>query len=124
MNIQKIAKWFGIVVLALGVLGFVPGIVSTGGLLFGVFLVSILINLIHIIAGLVGIESAMTATAAKRYFKIVGVIFAVLSILGFFFNGRVLTANVAGSVLAAVAAIVALYFGFRQEGVVVAAPTM
>ncbi|MEO5646440.1 MAG: DUF4383 domain-containing protein [Candidatus Paceibacterota bacterium] len=110
MNIQKSVKWYGMVILALGVLGFIPGIVSGTGLLFGIFLVSILANIIHIAGGLVGIESAMSVGAAKLYFKIMGVIFLIVAILGF--ANLTLTANLATNILHVVLALVALYFGF------------
>ncbi len=110
MNIQKSVKWYGIVILALGILGFIPGIVSGMGLLFGVFLVSILVNIIHIAGGLVGIESAMSVPAAKLYFKIMGLVFAIVAVLGF--TNIVFTANLAVNILHTVLALVALYFGF------------
>ncbi len=110
MNIQKSVKWYGIVILALGILGFIPGIVSGMGLLFGVFLVSILVNIIHIAGGLVGIESAMSVPAAKLYFKIIGLVFAIVAVLGF--TNIVFTANLAVNILHTVLALVALYFGF------------
>lgn len=115
MNIQKTVKWFGVLLLVLGIVGFIPGIVAAGGLLFGVFLVSILANVIYIVAGLVGIESKMSISAAKRYFKIIGVIFAVLAIFGFVSNGTIMTTNTASSILATVFALFALYVGFRPE---------
>ena len=53
---RKIALGFGVVYLAVGVLGFVPGItVPTDhpghGLLLGIFAVNTLHNLVHLIAG-------------------------------------------------------------------------
>jgi hypothetical protein len=124
MNIQKTVKWFGVLLLALGLLGFVPGIVTTGGYLFGVFLVSVLMNLIHIIAGLTGIESAMTPTAAQRYFRIIGVLFAIIAIFGFASNGTLMTTNTASAVLATVFALFALYQGFAARSVAVSAPAL
>jgi hypothetical protein len=124
MNIQKTVKWFGVLLLVLGIIGFIPGIVSTSGLVFGIFLVSVLMNLIHIIAGLVGIESAMTDTAAQRYFRIVGVIFAVIAIFGFVSNGTIMTTNTASSVLAMLFALFALYQGFAPRATVITAPVL
>ncbi len=124
MNIQKTVKWFGVLLLVLGIIGFIPGIVSQGGYVFGIFLVSVLMNLIHIITGLVGIESAMTESAALRYFKIVGVLFAVIAIFGFVSNGTIMTTNTASSVLATIFALFALYVGFVPRTAAISAPVL
>ena len=124
MNIQKTVKWFGVLLLILGILGFIPGVVAPGGYLFGVFLVSVLMNLVHIILGLVAIESAMTATAAQRYFRIAGVILAIVAIFGFVSNGTIMTSNTESAILATVFALFALYQGFAPRNTVVSAPVL
>ena len=53
---QKISVGFGIVYLAVGVLGFIPGVtVATAqpgqGLLLGIFAVNALHNIVHLVAG-------------------------------------------------------------------------
>lgn len=65
------------VFLLLGVLGFVPGITAgydaleparnSGAALFGIFAVSVLLNLIHVAFGLAGLLLARTFWRAKAY---------------------------------------------------------
>ncbi|MBC7764794.1 DUF4383 domain-containing protein, partial [Microbacteriaceae bacterium] len=43
---------FGVVFVAIGVLGFVPGVTTEDGLLLGIFQVSPLHNVIHILSGI------------------------------------------------------------------------
>jgi len=37
MNTQKAAKWFGYILLIVGILGFIPGVVTGSGLLLWYF---------------------------------------------------------------------------------------
>jgi arginine exporter protein ArgO len=92
-TIQTVARVVGVVFLLVGILGFIPG-VTTGydkmsfagmgsmAMLLGLFQVSILHNIVHLLFGIVGLLSARTARAAKRYLIIGGVIYAVLWIYG------------------------------------------
>jgi hypothetical protein len=118
MNTQKAAKWFGWVILIVGIAGFVPGIVTTSGLELGIFQVDPIHNLIHILSGLIALFCARTLTASKTYFKIFGIIYGIITILGFvMMNGMVLgmMMNTADNVLHIVITLYALYFGFRSE---------
>jgi hypothetical protein len=76
-----------------GVLGFVPGITThysdmTGAghnsmaKLLGIFNVSILHNLVHLLFGIVGLGLARTASGAKSYLIGGGVIYLVLWVYG------------------------------------------
>lgn len=88
------ALLFGIVFLAVGLLGFVPGAVSdpgpghdlvvtaSHGLLLGLFPVNVLHNLVHIIFGVWGIAAKRTDTAARSYFRTVAVAYIVLAVAG------------------------------------------
>jgi hypothetical protein len=83
----------GIVFLVVGILGFIPGITtrssdlmfaghnSTGKLL-GVFQVSVLHNIVHLLFGVVGIVAARHFRSAKAFLVIGGVIYLVLWIYG------------------------------------------
>jgi Domain of unknown function (DUF4383) len=83
----------GVVFLLVGILGFVPGITTNydqlGGaghtsmaMLFGVFQVSVLHNIVHLLFGIAGLVLARTAASAKNYLVWGGVIYAVLWIYG------------------------------------------
>lgn len=119
MNTQKAATWFGWIILAVGILGFIPGIVTPSGLLLGIFSVDAMHNLIHIITGLLALASAGTLKGTKLYFKIFGVVYGIVTILGFVGGGMVLgmMMNTADNLLHVVITLFALYYGFRNEGV-------
>ncbi|HEV2124120.1 MAG TPA: DUF4383 domain-containing protein [Chloroflexota bacterium] len=81
---KKIALGFGVFYLAIGVLGFIPGItVATEhpghGLLLGIFAVNTLHNLVHLVAGagLVAAGLSPSGTASMLLWALAGV-FALL----------------------------------------------
>lgn len=117
MNVQKLAKLFGIVFVLIGVLGFVPGITSDGQLL-GIFEVNTLHNIIHLATGLIAFWAMASVANARLFFKIFGLVYALVTILGFTMGGDVLGlihANMADNLLHLVIAAVALYAGFGSK---------
>ena len=83
----------GVVFLIVGVLGFIPGITTSfdtitfaghnsQAKLLGLFQVSILHNIVHLLFGVVGVAAARTAAAARSYLIVGGVIYLVLWIYG------------------------------------------
>ena len=91
--VQMVALVFGVVFLLVGVLGFVPGVTQgTDGLSFagpgstamllGIFHVSVLHNIVHLLFGVAGIAMARTPLAARNYLIGSGVIYAVLTVYG------------------------------------------
>jgi hypothetical protein len=119
MNIQTWAWVFAVVLLAVGVLGFVPGI-TTGGYLLGIFAVDAVHNIVHLVTGLAALAAAMTSAAnARLFFKVFGVVYAIVAVLGFLQGDMVLglfVVNMADHVLHLVIAAVALYLGFMMKG--------
>ncbi|MEV7574853.1 DUF4383 domain-containing protein [Pseudarthrobacter sp. NPDC089323] len=92
-NIQKAALAVGAVFLLVGVLGFIPGITTnyetmgfagheSQALLLGIFQVSILHNIVHLLFGAAGIAMARTAAQSKNYLVVGGAIYLVLWIYG------------------------------------------
>lgn len=92
-NVQKAALAVGAVFLLVGILGFIPGITSnydqlsfaghhSEALLLGVFQVSILHNIVHLLFGVGGIAMAKTRTGARNYLLWGGVVYLVLWIYG------------------------------------------
>ena len=117
MNVQKLAKLFGIVFVLIGVLGFVP-VVTLDTLLLGIFEVDALHNIIHLATGLVAFWAASTVANARLFFKVFGVVYALVTILGFMMGGDILglfMVNMADNVLHLVIALVALYAGFMMK---------
>jgi hypothetical protein len=90
---QLAATVVGIVFLLVGILGFIPGITSHYGdmsfaghmsdaKLLGVFQVSVLHNIVHLLFGAAGLTLARTPTGAVRYLVGGGAIYLVLWIYG------------------------------------------
>src|SRR3712207_2593955 len=85
-TLQKAAQAVGAVFLLVGVLGFIPGITSnyealsfaghgSGALLLGIFQVSILHNIVHLLFGIAGILMSRTNGQARNYLLYGGVIY-------------------------------------------------
>jgi len=79
--------------LLIGVLGFVPGVTTeygamefagheSGALLLGLFQVSILHNIVHLLYGVAGLAMGRTADGARAYLVGGGIIYLVLWIYG------------------------------------------
>lgn len=92
-NLQKAALAMGAVFLLVGVLGFIPGITTNYGslgfaghgseaLLLGIFQVSVLHNIVHLLYGAAGIALAGTHGQAKLYLLYGGVVYLVLWLYG------------------------------------------
>lgn len=92
-NIQKAALAVGSVFTLVGILGFIPGITSnyesmgfagheSEALLLGIFQVSVLHNIVHLLFGLAGIAMARNAAQAKNYLIVGGAIYLVLWLYG------------------------------------------
>jgi arginine exporter protein ArgO len=92
-NLQKAAQAVGAVFLLVGVLGFIPGITSnydalsfaghdSEALLLGIFQVSVLHNIVHLIFGAAGILMSRTNAQAKNYLLYGGVIYLILWLYG------------------------------------------
>ena len=69
--------------LAVGILGFVPGI-TNNEMLLGTFMVNGAHNVVHIASGIIFLLAAMGGTGPSRmWFQIFGIIYAVVAIWGF-----------------------------------------
>ena len=89
MNTKNAALLFGIVFLIVGALGyFANPIVGPTG----IFLTNPLHNIIHIASGIVLLLGAYTALGSQLALRIVGVVYALVAICGFFMvmNGMML----------------------------------
>ncbi|MEN0101485.1 MAG: DUF4383 domain-containing protein [Curtobacterium sp.] len=101
---QKGALLFGVVFLIVGIAGFIPGLTMDMGsmsvaghgsmaLLLGLFQVSVLHNIVHLLFGIVGLIAARTATGARLYLLVGGIVYLVLFIYGLFTAGMTGGAN-------------------------------
>lgn len=91
--VQTVAMIVSAVFLLVGVLGFIPGVTTeydtmqfagheSSAMLLGIFQVSILHNIVHLLFGLVGLAMARSAAGARLFLIGGGVIYLVLWIYG------------------------------------------
>jgi hypothetical protein len=96
--VQKAALIAGIVFLVVGLAGFIPGLTAnydqllfaghdSGALLLGIFQVSVLHNLVHLLYGVAGVAFARSRIGSRNYLVIGGVVYAVIWLYGLFFSG-------------------------------------
>jgi hypothetical protein len=92
-NMQKAAAAVGAVFLLVGILGFVPGITTnfdqmefagheSEAKLLGIFQVSILHNIVHLLFGLAGLAMARSWSGARSFLIGGGAIYGLLFIYG------------------------------------------
>lgn len=115
--IKKLSWILAIVFLLVGILGFVPGI-TTNGHLLGIFEVDTLHNIIHLVSGLVFLWAAMSPAIGKTVFKVFGVVYAIVAVVGLIQGDTVLgliSTNMADHILHVVLAVVILYVGFGMK---------
>ncbi|WP_439688534.1 DUF4383 domain-containing protein [Curtobacterium sp. SP.BCp] len=101
-SIQKTALVVGIVFLLVGIAGFVPGLTSgdlagaghgSMAMLLGIFQVSVLHNVVHLLFGVVGLLAARYPTGSRMYLVIGGLVYFVLWVYGLFTAGTMSGAN-------------------------------
>ena len=119
--IKAAALLFGIVFLLIGILGFVPAVTPSNGMLLGVFHVNTAHNIVHLASGIVFLLCGMAgAGPSQGFFKIFGIIYALVAILGFYYGDNallgIISNNAAGTWLHVVLAVVMLFLGFGTSG--------
>lgn len=112
--LRILAVLFGICFIFVGVAAFFTAFVSTNGLLFGLFTVNTMANVVHILTGVIAIMAATTTNTSRLFFKCFGIIYLIMAILGFWQEGDLLfmRASTADNILHLILSILALYFGF------------
>lgn len=119
---KMFALWIGIIFLVVGVLGFVPALVTGNGLLLGIFAVDAVHNVIHLLVGVLGV-AAYYWDRARLYCQGLGIVYLLVGILGFipallFGDGMLLglfSVNVADNLLHLIVGIAAAYIGFAPQ---------
>ena len=118
--LKTLAKVFGWIFLLIGVLGFIPGVTNDQGLLLNIFHVNALHNIVHLLSGAVALYAASVGTkAAKTYFQVFGVVYLLVTVLGFYYGSKdilgLIANNTADNFLHVVIAVIALYAGFAVK---------
>jgi hypothetical protein len=113
---KTLGMLFGIVFLAIGILGFVPGI-TKDEMLLGIFHVNAVHSVVHIVSGAIFLFASMAgAGAARLWFQLFGVIYALVAVLGFMNGDKPILGLISSSTnntwLHVVLAVVMLAIGF------------
>jgi Domain of unknown function (DUF4383) len=114
--LQKAAITFGIILLVVGILGFVPG-AAPDNMLLGLFHVNAAHNVVHLLSGAVALWAGLTSTSNSRlYFRVFGVVYALVAVLGFVSGDEpvlgIVANNAANTWLHVLIAVVSLALGF------------
>lgn len=118
---QKAAIAFGVVFVLIGVLGFVPAAVD-GSQLLGIFHINTLHNVIHLASGAAALLSAATHKTAKLYFAVFGIVYGLVTVLGFATHSLLglMHLDLADNILHLVISLASLYLGFKSDDAFVA----
>lgn len=117
--LKTAAILFGVVFLVVGVLGFVPGITSNQ-MLLGVFHVNAAHNVVHLLSGAIALWAGQASAAyARTYFRVFGVVYALVAVLGFYTGDGMLLGLISNNMpdtwLHVAIAVVALALGFAVK---------
>ena len=113
---KRLALIFGVLFIATGLAGFVPAL-CPNGLLFGLFATNAMHNIVHIASGILALAMAFgTDGTARNYFRIIGVVYALVTIMGFAAgnDGQLMgmAMNMADNFLHLFLAVAGLWLGF------------
>lgn len=112
-HLRTAAIMFGIILVLIGIGGFIPP-AKPNGLLLGVFKVDLLQNLIHIITGIMAFFFIASNIHLTRYFQIIGLWYGVIAIIGIAMHGTILymNFNTADNILHLLIAVIGLFIGY------------
>jgi hypothetical protein len=115
--LRTIGLAFGVIFVLAGLAGYVPALTPEGKLL-GVFAVNGAHNIVHILTGVIAIAIALASPAnMATFFKVFGVVYALVAVLGFFAGEApllgIIAHNTADMWLHIVVAAASLWLGFR-----------
>jgi hypothetical protein len=130
---QRFAQVFGIVYLLVGIVGFIPPLLTGtlqgvmgpfAGLLLGLFAVNWFHNVAHLAIGAAGLAVYRNHAASRTYALVIGIAYLVLFLLGILTGsvatlGGLLPLNGADDILHIATALLAFlaYFASRSEAV-------
>ena len=91
--VQQAAFASGVVFLIVGILGFIPGITTnyntmefagheSQAMLLGIFQVSVLHNIVHLLFGIAGIAMSKAIPSARKFLLVGGIIYLLLWLYG------------------------------------------
>lgn len=128
--VRKFALYFGIVYLAVGIVGFLPFLGGSYNLdsknLLGIFTVNLMHNIVHLVIGIAGIAMSGSVAQATMFAKVFGVVLLAVGVIGIFkisafSSGGFLPIGGVDVLLHLVTGALAVYFGFMAKEEVVPA---
>ncbi|PYJ22078.1 MAG: hypothetical protein DME92_04665 [Verrucomicrobia bacterium] len=119
--VKSAAILFGVVFLLIGILGYVPATTPANGMLLRIFHVNTAHNIVHLASGVVFLLCGIAgAGPSQTFFKIFGIIYGLVAVLGFYYGDNALLGivanNTADTWLHVVLAVVMLFLGFGASG--------
>lgn len=114
--LRTFAVIFGVIMIVVGVLGFIP-VVTEDNHLFGIFHVNFVHNVIHIATGFIALLSGLNnALASRLFFQVFGVVYGLVGLLGIYYGSSailgIVANNFADTLLHLAIAALSLYLGF------------
>jgi hypothetical protein len=118
--VKSAAILFGLVFLAVGILGFVPSI-TKDEMLLGIFHVNLAHNIVHLASGAVFLLCGMAGAGPSRtFFRIFGIVYAAVAALGFYYGDQPILGIISNNTpviwLHVALAVVMLIIGFGVSG--------
>jgi hypothetical protein len=119
--IKKLAMVWGVVFVLVGIAGFIPGLTSSDDMgmktLLGLFMVNGVHNAVHLLTGVASLASSGSEKWSKLYFQLFGVVYALVTVLGFAMGSEhyvlgIIPVNTADNFLHLAITLVALGIGF------------
>ena len=118
MKLKTLGTAFAAVFILIGLLGCVPAL-TPNHLLLGIFQVDTIHNLVHLLSGIVAAAAVLSKNTKyiRMYFQIFGVVYALVTVLGFILGGNIFLfmVNTADNLLHLVIAAAALTIGFALK---------
>ncbi len=119
--VQTVALVFGVLYLAVAILGFLPffggSYTQTPNNLLGLVPINLLHNLVHLVIGVAGIAAASSWARSRNYLQIFGVVLLALGVVGIFVNDPLGLVPIGGFDVAIhlVTGAILAYFGFAPQ---------
>src|SRR2546428_13242983 len=121
-TVQIAALVFGVIYLAVGILGFLPflggSFTLTNTKLLGLFNINLLHNLVHVVIGVAGLAAGASLANSRMFCQVVGVILLLLRVLGVFVANPLGLLYIGGLDIGLhlLSVAVPAYFGFAATG--------
>lgn len=117
--ITNYAKVIGVILLLVGILGFIPGI-APHGMLFNMFMVDGMHNVVHLVSGAIFLAAGFSENweLSRRVTLVFAVIYGLVTLLGFISPNNVVLGmhmNMADNVLHLAITASALIFGLQPR---------